>query len=513
MTSPFTTRWLRLALVLIVGSGVGVLFSHSGPVGADTDASTLSGEGGTFLQPVVAKLIGDSASNMDGLFGAYVATGIDNGIGDFIGSAPNTFNADFAVSERPLTATEAATAKTDGRTYAYVPFAATPVAIGALVTDSLYSGEDPVDPGHFCPHIDLTADDVAAIFGLDSADPAGTWSDPRFVCSNGLAISSGQGIASAANADPSMANFAVEALMNSDPTATSYFAAGLQNQNLPASDSTPSELWPFEHGLVVAGGDDPFLGKLLNVNATTGVPAYAASLRGTALPVSSVWTGAPLGAAWNIPTAAVQNADSQFVAPSEGAAAAAEADATVAKTSDPTTNNLVTFTPSTSDAAAYNNYLMEESYLVVPLNGLPANKATALANLVRFALGPNGQRDISAFGAAPATTAMVTAGLQVANQLDTEAAQSAAQSSTSTTTTTSTMAPGGGAGGGTGTDPGSSAADGGAGAGAGGDGGGSTPALAFTGAPDLVPTVVFGALLAISGAVIRRRLRKRSARA
>ena len=182
-----------------------------------------------------------------------------------------------------------------------------------------------------------------------------------------------------------------------------------------------------------------------------------------------MWTGAPLGAAWNIPTAAVQNADSQFVAPSKGAAAAAEADATVAKTSDPTTNNLVTFTPSTSDAAAYNSYLMEESYLVVPLNGLAATKATALANLVRFVLGPNGQRDISSFGAAPATTAMVTAGLQVANQLDTEAAQSAAQSSTSTTTTASTTAPGGGAGGGAGTDPGGSAADGGAGAG--GDGG------------------------------------------
>ena len=41
----------------------------------------------------------------------------------------------------------------------------------------------------------------------------------------------------------------------------------------------------------------------------------------------------------------------------------------LASTSDPTTNNLVTFNASTSDASAYNNYLMEESYLVVPLTG------------------------------------------------------------------------------------------------------------------------------------------------
>ena len=58
---------------------------------------------------------------------------VDSGISDFVGSAPSTFNADSAVSERPLTATEAATATTNGRPIAYVPFAATPVAIVTLV--------------------------------------------------------------------------------------------------------------------------------------------------------------------------------------------------------------------------------------------------------------------------------------------------------------------------------------------------------------------------------------------
>ena len=69
------------------------------------------------------------------------------------------------------------------------------------------------------------------------------------------------------------------------------------------------------------------------------------------------------------------------------------------------------FNASTTDAAAYNSYLMEESYLVVPTNGLSAAKAKALAQFIRYVLGPEGQQDIENFGAAPATAAMVAAGL------------------------------------------------------------------------------------------------------
>ena len=94
------------------------------------------------------------------------------------------------------------------------------------------------------------------------------------------------------------------------------------------------------------------------------------------MPVASDWTGDPLGVAWNLPTAAVQNASSDFVTPTETAAQAAEDDATLAATTDPTTNNLVTFNATGHDAAtAYNNYLMMESYLLVPTNGLSADKA------------------------------------------------------------------------------------------------------------------------------------------
>ncbi len=90
-------------------------------------------------------------------------------------------------------------------------------------------------------------------------------------------------------------------------------------------------------------------------------------------PLSSVWAGAPQGTPWNIPTAAIQNAAGKFVPPSEAAAAASEADATM----DPTTH-LVTFAANPNNTAAYNNYLMVESYLVVPTSGLTAAKASKL---------------------------------------------------------------------------------------------------------------------------------------
>jgi hypothetical protein len=98
----------------------------------------------------------------------------------------------------------------------------------------------------------------------------------------------------------------------------------------------------------------------------------------------------------------------------------------------------VTFDVTSTDANAYNAYLMMESYLVVPLNGLPADKALALAQFIRFVVGGAGQADITALGAAPATAAMAKADLVVAQQLNAEAAADpAAAASTTTTTATS----------------------------------------------------------------------------
>ncbi len=307
------------------------------------------------------------------------------------------------------------------------------------------------------------------------------------------------------------------ALLDSNSTSEGYFAAGLTSavsaNAATTTSTTPSEKWPYTGTYVIAGGDDPFIGKLLTINTTDNVPSSLASdwVLGGTFPISSVWTGAPLGAPWDIPTAAVQNAEGAYVAPSEAAAAAAEADATLAKTSDPTTNNLVTFNSTASDAASYNSYLMEETYLVVPTNGLPANKDFALADLIRFALGPKGQSDIESFGAAPATSAMDTAGLAVAAELDADAA--AAPPSTAASTTSTTSASGTGSSNSSSGSAGSAASDGGSGSGSGGSGssGSSGSDLAFTGAPELVPTIGIGVGLLLAGALLRRRLRRRTA--
>jgi hypothetical protein len=207
----------------------------------------------------------------------------------------------------------------------------------------------------------------------------------------------------------------------------------------------------------------------------------------------------------------VQNAQGSFVAPSTGSAAASEKDATLAATSDPTTNNLVTFNAAATDASAYNSYLMEESYLVVPTSGETAAKDTALAALIRYVLGPKGQTDIQSFGAAPATSAMDAAGLLVANQLDAQAAAGASGTTTTTSATKSSNA--------SGTSSADSAAalastTGASGAGTDSSGGGSTGSgsdLAFTGSSAIAPSVLAGTLLVFAGTYLRRRLRRRGA--
>ncbi len=508
-----TPRLLAGVAVAILAAGIVASSAATpSPAGASTDKTTLSGEGGTFFEPVVTKLMIDSSSNLGGLFGAYVATGLETGIKNFVGTAPKAFNADFAVSERPLTTTEAATAKANGRSFAYVPIAATPVAVATLVPTIAYQGGQTIDISQLCPHVRLSVTDLGAIFGIDTAQPVNGWNDPRLACSNGQPLGS-QGKELAANFDPTMANHALMSLLDSDPVAKGYFAAGLQSafaaHSATTTDTTPSEKWPYTGSFVTAGGDGPFVGKLLTINATTNTPSHQAGLwdLGAVFPISSVWTGAPLGALWDIPTAAVQNAQGTNVAPSVASATAAEGDASVADTSDPTTDNLVTFNARSNDGAAYNNYLMEETYLVVPTNGLVADKATAMASLIRFALGPAGQRDIEGFGAAPATSAMVASGLKVANVLTAEAAPSAAAATTSTTTTTSSTTAGA-TGSGTSSDAGSSTSA----VGPGGTSGSTSPNLAFTGSPDLSAVVGVGAVLIVGGAYGRRRLRRRVAR-
>jgi ABC-type phosphate transport system substrate-binding protein len=513
MTGRLPVTWSRLAAILATTVAVvgALAVAPPGPAGADPDPSTLSGQGGSFLQPVVSKLLIDDSSNLSPLFGAYTATDINSGIASFVGTGVGQFGADYAVSERPLTSAEAATAKADGRSFAYVPFAETPVAIATLVPNNAWPGTGSIANSDFCQHIPLTTDLLGQIFGLNTQSPLQHWNDPRINCPPGGAGNGEQvPIQPWANLDPSMANSALMSLLDSTPSSKAFFDAGLSDPTGPAltTDDTPSEFWPYgQH--TIPGGDQPLIGKLLAISAQTNAPSQNAAtwVLGATAPISSVWTEAPLGVPWNLMTAAIENADSQFVVPSTAAALAAAADATMASTSDPTTNNLVTFNASPTDAAAYNNYLMEESYLVVPTTGLSAAKSQALAQFVRYVLGSKGQADIEEFGAAPATSAMVTGGLKVAVQLDAEAAAAPVQSSTVTgspSTTTSTT---------TATAAGASAASGGStGSGAAQTGSTDSSGLAFTGAPDLIALLGTGGAFIAIGILARRRLRHREVR-
>ena len=315
----------------------------------------------------------------------YSGETVDSGISDFVGSAPGTFTADAALSERPLTTAEVATATTNGRPITYVPFAATPVAIVTLVPTSTYDVASPtIVSSDFCQHIPLSVDQLGGLFGYDSAQPY-AWGDARIQCNSTTGLAS-YPVTRWANLDPTMENQSVMALLDSEQTSKGEFDAGLQQavaQNAATTtDDTPSEHWPFSAN-TYPQGDESLIEHMVNIDPRSNVPSTDSSFwhLGAIAPISSEWTGAPLGAQWNFPTAAVENAASANVAPSVAAAQAAENSTTLA------TDNTVTFNPNTQDATAYNNYLMLEDYLVVPTAGLDAAKDKALAQFIRFVIG------------------------------------------------------------------------------------------------------------------------------
>jgi ABC-type phosphate transport system substrate-binding protein len=474
--------------------------------------STLAGEGGDAVGPIMSKLLKDDTAGLAPDFGSYTNVDLDQGITDFVGTAPNTFGTDFAVTERPLTTAEAAAAKANGRSYAYVPFAASPVALMTLVPDAAW-GSGPtttIQPDQYCQHIPLTLTQLDGIFGA----PAFTsWGDSALSCTSPPnSPADGASFQLWANADPTMETEALMTLLDSTTASQSAFQAGLNAAHaggeVATTDPTPSEHWPYT-GTVVTGGDQATLGKVVGLDPQTGAPSpIVANLKlGAIMPIADDWTGDPLGVTWDLPTAAVQDAAGAFVTPSAASAKAAENDATLAATSDPTTNNLVTFSASTSDSAAYNNDLMMESYLLVPTKGLSADKAQALAQFIRFAVGGTGAADITALGAAPATSAMVTADLAVAQQLDAEAA--AAPSATTTTTTTTTS--GSTSSTTTSTTTTAASATSANSPSTGSTSPSSTGGLAFTGG-NPVPLVALGLALLVCGEVARQALRRRKAR-
>jgi ABC-type phosphate transport system substrate-binding protein len=494
-----------------------------------TDPSTLVGEGGSFLTPVTDLLL-NSDTGLAPLDPSYEDANIDSAISDFIGNGPGSFDADFVVSERPLKASEAAIAATDGRTFAYVPFAATPVAIATLAVCNA-SGLTTDATDTFCQDIPLTVPLVAALFTANLTSPSvepntdlfqglSGWSDPRLTQASGQPIPDPSGIAQASTLEPSAENTALLSLIDSNSVAREQLDNAIANpsSNATTTSDAPSETWPFQGIHAFIGGDAGLIGHELSINAETNAPSEQDSWAGLGangsgpddvFPVSAVWTGSPQGTPWNVPTAAIQNAQGSFVGATEAAAAAAEQHVTL----DPTTN-LVTFNADTTDAAAYNNYLMVESYLVVPTTGLPTEKAQKLAQLIRFIVGPTAQSDEAVLGASPPTPAMVSADLQVASELDAESVAGTSSTaattttttpSTTTTSTTSNASQSGSSGSSVSGSAGDSAQSSTASSGGSGD---SDQGLAFTGASGVLPVTGAGAGLVLLGVIGRRKLRR-----
>ena len=162
------------------------------------------------------------------------------------------------MSERPLTSAEASTAKANGRTFAYVPFAATPVAVATLAVCNP-AGLTGNSTAALCQDVPLTVPLIGQLFTFNLTSSAVSpnqglpssltgWADPRLSQANGQPIPN-SGIYQASTLEPSAENTALMALLDSNPTSKELLDNALNN---PASDAltksdTPSETWPF-HG-------------------------------------------------------------------------------------------------------------------------------------------------------------------------------------------------------------------------------------------------------------------------
>lgn len=493
-------------LVGVLGLTVATVSFTGVHVGWADTGVPLAAEGGSFADPIMNLLQNDSGavSAISPFVPSYFDAGVDQAQQDFA-----TGSVDYSVSEAPLTADETATATKNGRSFAYVPFAASPVAIAAIVECGQGST---LTASTWCTsgNLELTVPQLAQIFTnlapLQSPPPGGagigTWNDPQLLTLNpGLVGVSAQShnITAIENVQPTAATTALESLFVNNPTAKAIWDAYLKYFEGSTND-TPTDTWP--HTSTAGTSDQVIAQTLLKVNsqATPPVPDSDPTKwgQGDVAPLPFDWTVPPVGVSPtnypNVPTIAVQNAEGAFVAPTVASMSAALQDATM----DPTTN-LVTFTANSADDAAYAMPVM--SYLVVPTSGLAPAKATALAAFIRFVLGSTGQADVQSMGAAPVTPAMVTAGLKAADEVAAEATATTTTtptttaSSTSTSTTVASTASGqGSAGNGTGTGV-STTAD-------------SSPSLALTGGVPLSVPLVGGAL-ALGGFVARRVLRLR----
>jgi ABC-type phosphate transport system substrate-binding protein len=407
---------MRRALAL-AGAGI-VVLALASPAVASTPADQLVGGGESWPEYTVRRLQNDAAraGALGSLDPVYIAgRGESGGRADLAAG-----DADFAVSEAPFNADELAVAAQHGVRPAYVPYAYGAVAVAAAVQADRQHG------GQLITGIKLTMPTLAKIF----AHSINYWNDPEILAENPdvpvLAHVEVPAILTVVRRDSSSTTAALVAAFLADPAARvtwNTYAQGLGQ----APDTTPDH-WPTDPNGNVTGvtsGTRGAINALLNLDPTTGRPILGSPAHsiGYVAPAFADDFGAPLVAVQNraaAPTFEYPLPDTELAAVSGSAF-------------DPATNLFaIDYAKITADRA-YPIPLV--SYLVVPLPGVGAGKAPALAGFIRFVLGRAGQDDVSATGMVPVAPEIAAAGLKVADALVAPAAV------TNTTTTSATAAP------------------------------------------------------------------------
>ncbi len=443
-----------------------------------TANAVLSGEGGQFDQPwwdaiTASSPPWDNTGGGDPVQFDY-STDMDQGREDLV-----TGQADFAISEGPLTGgaplsslpdvinptvgvfqNEAGTAALNGLTVAYVPIAVEAVAIPFIVVTSCSTGTTLASNPFNCT---LQSTINMSPTTLETAFQSATqsWSTPAIMADN-----NGQGFNSIISSEgpfpsnPQQADATNGALINyflgtdAQPAWTSWA------ESFGSPGDTTLYTWP-KKSPISAGNQfqesdmiydlvprDPYSLSEDQTMQVWGDPYNMTVVPWSwTLPKYTLYT-APL------PDISIENAAGAFVAPDLASMEAAFSYASA------NASNLVTFGANASDKTAYPSQMMTTDYLEVPLNGLSADKATALAGLIQYLLSSKGQSAICSAGylplvqtgldssqctlptvpstAAALSSQIVAADNTIVTELEAEATAATSTTSTSTTSTSTT---------------------------------------------------------------------------
>lgn len=394
-----------MAVVLAVAAvAVGVPFAGRPAAAA---AVPLVGGGESWEKLLIDKLQTDGESAIAPFVPEY------NGVGSVPArQAVIAGTADYAVSEVPPTADEQAQAKAKGRDLAVIPYVAGGMAFPFRI--GLTNGTD-------LGSLQLTVPTLAKLFTSTIRE----WRDPQIAVDNGAPVQTPPNppLNIVVRRDSNSSTAALIALFLSDAEARTTWNAyaaqfGIAPDTLIESYvDTKDSQQP-----TITGGCAEVVRTVARLDPVTRQPdpSFPAESLGYC---SSSWT-------LSIPSlrnVSVKNSAGQFVQPTSAAIAKQFVGATI----DPATN-VVKLPYGVTDPGAYPVPVV--SYLVVPVKGLAADKAKALASFVRFTLTSDiAKQDAVDLGFAPANADWVTAGLKVATQL--EQVTTTTPSSTSTSST------------------------------------------------------------------------------